>query len=347
MIVVGAGLAGLTSAAYLSKNGYNVLLCEKREKTCGLVGSSNLNGFVFDFGIRAFENSGIIIPMLKELGISIDLEKSPVSVGIEEDMVHYKNRESLYEYRDLLIRKFPNEKNEISLISKEIEKVIGYMDVLYGIDNPLFVDYQNDKKYIFKTLLPWLFKYQKNIKKAVKLNTPVNDYLSKFTKNKSLIDMVTQHFFKGTPTFFALSYFGLYLDYIYPKGGTGVLVEKMEDFFIKHKGALITNSEVKKINISHKEVITNENKNYSYNQLIWAADMKTLYDSLSLSDLKYKSIKSSIESQKNLISKNSGSNTVFSVYLKVDLDKSYFKKIIESHAFYTPFRKGISHLNYF
>lgn len=347
VIIVGAGLAGLTSAAYLSKNGYNVLLCEKREKTGGLVGSSTLNGFVFDFGIRAFENSGIILPMLRELGISIDMKKSPVSVGIEEDMVHYNNRESLYEYRDLLIRKFPEEKNGISLITKEIEKVIGYMDVLYGIDNPLFVDYKNDKKYLFKTLLPWLVKYQINIKKAEKLSEPVNEYLSKFTKNKSLIDILTQHFFKETPTFFALSYFGLYLDYIYPKGGTGVLVKKIRDFFINHNGNLLTNCEIKGINICEKEVITTDYKKFSYHQLIWAADMKKLYDSLSLSDFKNNSIKSRIEDQKNIIAKNSGSNTVLSVYLQVDLDKSYFKKIIDAHAFYTPFKKGISHLCYF
>ncbi len=285
--------------------------------------------------------------MLKELGISIDLQKSPISVGIEEEMIHYKNRDSLYEYRDLLTHKFPEEKTGIFLIIKEIEKVIRYMDVLYGIDNPLFVDYKNDKEYLIKTLLPWLFKYQINIKKAEKLNAPVNEYLSKFTHNKSLIDMITQHFFKETPTFFALSYFGLYLDYIYPKGGTGVLVDKMEEFFIKHKGTLITNCEVEQINISDKEIFTNDNQSFSYQHLIWAADMKTLYNSLSFSNFKSRTNKSMIEDQKRLISKNRGSNTVLSVYFQIDLDKSYFKKIIEPHAFYTPFKKGISHLDYF
>lgn len=347
VIIVGAGLAGLICAAYLSKNSHKVLLCEKREKTVGLVGSSSLKGYVFNFGIRAFENSGIILPMLKELGISINFKKSTASVGIEEEMIHCRGKESLFEYRDLLIRKFPEEKVGISRIINEIEKIIGYLDVLYGIDNSLFIDYKNSKKYLFKTFLPWLIKYQINIKKAVKLNTQANEYLPRFTRNKSLIDMITQHFFKKTPTFFALSYFGLYLDYIYLKGGTGVLVDKIEDFFKKHNGILLTNCKIKGNNISDKEVITKKNKRIAYQQLVWAADMKTLYDSLSISHIKNDSIKSKINAQKNVISRNIGSNTFLSVYLQLDIEKLYFDEIIEPHAFYTPYKIGILHLEYF
>lgn len=236
VVIVGGGLAGLTSAAYLSRAGKKVLVCEKEAKAGGLVGSFSTNGFVFDSGIRAFENSGIILPMLRDLGIDLDLVTSPVSIGIGNNLIRYKKKESLAQYELLLIRQFPQNKGDIQAIIKEIKKVIKYMDVLYGIDNPLFVDYKKDKKYLFQTLLPWLVKYQINIKKALKINQPVNDYLLNFTKNQQLIDMITQHFFKETPAFFALSYFGLYLDYTYPTGGTGVLVDKMLDFITAHGG---------------------------------------------------------------------------------------------------------------
>lgn len=42
---------------------------EKEVQTGGLVGSFNYKGFHFDSGIHAFENSGIIFPMLDQLGI--------------------------------------------------------------------------------------------------------------------------------------------------------------------------------------------------------------------------------------------------------------------------------------
>ena len=38
-------------------------------------------------------------------------------------------------------------------IIKEIEKVIDYMEVIYGIDNPMFSDNFADKEYVFKQLL--------------------------------------------------------------------------------------------------------------------------------------------------------------------------------------------------
>ena len=39
VLVVGAGMAGLTAAAYLSKAGLKVLICEKENQTGGLVNS--------------------------------------------------------------------------------------------------------------------------------------------------------------------------------------------------------------------------------------------------------------------------------------------------------------------
>ncbi|MFN2215783.1 MAG: oleate hydratase, partial [Anaerolineales bacterium] len=59
-IIVGGGIAGLISAAYLAKNGYQILLLEKEDACGGLVNSFTRDGFVYDGGIRAMENSGIL-----------------------------------------------------------------------------------------------------------------------------------------------------------------------------------------------------------------------------------------------------------------------------------------------
>ena len=48
VIVAGGGMAGLTAAAYLSRAGRRVLLCEKEERLGGLVGSFAHHGYVFD-----------------------------------------------------------------------------------------------------------------------------------------------------------------------------------------------------------------------------------------------------------------------------------------------------------
>ena len=75
-----------------------------QEKLGGLVTSFERNAFVFDGGIRVIENSGIVNPMIKQLGISVELLESTVSVGIGSDVVRISSKESLADYQALLER---------------------------------------------------------------------------------------------------------------------------------------------------------------------------------------------------------------------------------------------------
>jgi len=231
-------MAGLTAAAYLSKTGLRVLLCEKESKTGGLVNSFEYKGFIFDGGIRAIENSGIVLPLLRQLGIQVDFLPSPVSIGIGKDVIRISSADNLRGYQELLDKHFPENREDIASIIREMGQVMGYMDVLYGIDNPLFLDLKNNPGYVVRTILPWLLKYLLTVPKITKLNTPVYEHLAKFSTNKALVDIIAQHFFQETPAFFALGYFSLYLDYQYPRGGTGTLVAAMERF-VRENGAEI------------------------------------------------------------------------------------------------------------
>ena len=80
-VVVGGGIAGLTAAAYIAKSGWSVAVFEKQPKTGGLVQTFQRNDVYFDTGLRSIENSGIVFPMLKQLGIDIKFQKLTVSIG--------------------------------------------------------------------------------------------------------------------------------------------------------------------------------------------------------------------------------------------------------------------------
>ncbi|MFA6801547.1 MAG: oleate hydratase, partial [Acholeplasmataceae bacterium] len=56
VIIVGGGIAGLTAAAYLTKDNKKVLLLEKEDKVGGLVSTFEYKEFTFDGGIRSIEN---------------------------------------------------------------------------------------------------------------------------------------------------------------------------------------------------------------------------------------------------------------------------------------------------
>jgi phytoene dehydrogenase-like protein len=246
-IIVGGGIAGLTSAAYLSRSGQKVLLIEKNKELGGLVNSFKHNGFHFEAGVRALEDAGIIFPMLKELDIQLEVVKSHVSVGIENEIIDIETIDDLIKYRELLKKLFPESETEINAVLKTIKKIMKHMEILYGIENPVFKDLKHDRKFLFKQLLPWLPKFIFTVGKINRMNMPVEDYLKTIIKNPSLRDMISQHFFKNTPTFFALSYFSLYLDYFYPKGGVGMLAEAIKEKILELGGEIKTETSISEV----------------------------------------------------------------------------------------------------
>jgi len=345
VIIVGGGIAGLTSAAYLSKAGYKVLVCEKQRKIGGLVNSFDYKGFTFDGGIRAIENSGIVFPMLRQLGLEMDFVRNTVSIGVEDEVIIVDSKDSMEKYGTLLSDMYPDNAEDIRRIMDEIRRIMKYMDILYGINNPLFLDLKNDREYLFKTIIPWLFKYLVTIKKISKLNEPVDEYLKKFTSNQALIDLISQHFFKKTPAFFALSYFSLYLDYRYPKNGTGAFPEKMGEFIVHNKGEIRTETEICRVNPEIKQIEDTKGTKYNYKKLIWASDLKRLYSSMDLNSLSSEAVKEEVLARKKSMSDKKGGDSIVTLYLTLDMDKSFFESICSEHFFYTPLKKGLLNVN--
>ena len=339
-IIVGGGIAGLTAAAYLTRAGQKVLLIEKNEECGGLVNSIRRDGFHFDTGVRALEDAGIIFPMLKDLGIELEFVKSPVSLGIENEIIHIENLNSLDEYKSLLTKFYPESADEIHEILTSIRKIMKHMDVLYGIENPVFKDLRHDRDFIFRKLLPWLPKFIFTVGKINRMNTPVEEYLETFVKNTSLRDNISQHFFKNTPVFFAMSYFSLYLDYSYPKGGVGKLPDALKNKILAGGGEIKTETKINKVTAGKCIVTDQNNISYKYDNLIWAADLKTLYKITDTADLVPK-IKTLFGESKSLMLKNRGGDSVFSLFLEVDEPPGSFRKIANGHFFYTPSKIGL------
>jgi len=340
VIVVGGGVAGLTAAAYLSRAGRSVLVCEKQEKCGGLVNSFERNGFVFDGGIRATENAGALFPMLKHLGIDLEFVPNQVSIGIEDLVIRIQSPESLDAYGEFLEGFYPESEKDIRAIIEDIRKIMGYMDVQYGIDNPVFLDFKEDREYFVKEVFPWMFKYIGTVRKIMALNQPVETYLEKFTSSQSLLDIISQHFFTATPAFFALSYLSLYLDYFYPKGGTGALVSKLTAFIHENQGEIKIGTEIQSVDLDGRVVKDQDGNSYQYRRLLWAADMVLLYQAVDLdavADQKYKDV---VEKKLDEISGLDGNNSIFTMYISSDLNPEFFRDIASEHFFYTPVRDG-------
>jgi phytoene dehydrogenase-like protein len=341
-IVVGGGIAGLIATAYLSKSGLRTLLCEKESSCGGLINSFERDGFVFDGGIRAMENSGVLLPMLKHLGVELELVRNHVSLGIEDRVIRVDSEASVADYQALLEGLYPQCKAEITSIMEQVRLIMKYMKVQYGINNPIFLDMKQDRDYLMKEILPWMVKYALTVRKITALNQPVIDFLRQYTRNQSLLDIISQHFFQQTPAFFALSYITLYLDYNYPLGGTGKLIEKMTSFIESHGGKISTNVDIRMVDPGNRMVMDAQGNQYQYRKLVWAADLKSFYRLVRLENIHDQHIKEAILHRQVEVADKVGNDSIYTVYLAVNLDKSYFEQIASEHFFYTPSRQGQS-----
>ena len=339
ILVVGAGMAGLTAAAYAAKAGRAVLVCEQAAHVGGLVTDFSAHGFHFDAGLRAVENSGVIRPMLRDLRLEVTFVPNPVTIRVEDRQIRL-DRDGLAQYGAMLTELFPQSRPDIQAIMCEIERVMEIMDVLYGIDNPLFMDMKSDPAYLMRTILPWLLRYRRNIRKVKKLSQPIEAYLACFTHNQALIDTIAQHFFRHTPSFFALSYFGLYQDYQYPKGGTGRLALAMAEYIQAKQGEILCDTGIVHVDTASGIATTSTGDTVSYRELVWAADCKALYKAAA----NQLSAKKHYARHAEKVARARGGDSVLTVFLALDVPPADVEQAFGAHCFYTPSTEGLSSL---
>ena len=69
VVIIGAGMAGLTTAAYLACAGLDVAMYEQHTLPGGYISSFVREGFTFPAGPTSITSNGIVFPILRELGL--------------------------------------------------------------------------------------------------------------------------------------------------------------------------------------------------------------------------------------------------------------------------------------
>ncbi|MFW9944887.1 MAG: phytoene desaturase family protein, partial [Candidatus Sifarchaeia archaeon] len=103
--------------------------------------------------------------------------------------------------------------------------------------------------------------------------------------------------------------------------------------------------EIVGVNPFDKTVNDRDGNTYSYDSLIWSADLKTLYRTLTTRNLEDKVARRILE-QKELLLSRRGCDSVYSLYIGVDMPLESFSSISNGHFFYTPSRQGLGEVHW-
>ena len=125
VVIIGGGISGLTAAAFLSKGGAKVLVCEQADHVGGLFNSFWQSGYSFDGGIKAVENSSVMMPMLAQLGLleQIHFQTSPIALVTGGQVQVIRQFSDVEAYFHLLERFFPEDQAGLKQIQKDMKTV--------------------------------------------------------------------------------------------------------------------------------------------------------------------------------------------------------------------------------
>jgi len=333
-------MSGLVAAAYALRDGHDVEVLERSDGVGGLVRSFSRQGFVFDAGPRAIGKAGMLPAMLADLGIDLPLARGAVSTGIADCVVHHDGEEGLGLWLESLRALFPESGRAIDAIGRWARTCSRMARYLNRVPNPLFTDVFSDPRFLLREFLPLMPGFLASVAHAAVSGAPMERAMAALAPDPGLAEMVTQHFFKGTPVNFVLGYFENFLDYAYPLGGTGRLPEAIAAKIREGGGRIVTGFEAARIDCAARRVVDARGEERPYDVLVWCADLASLYARADVAGLS-PGRRAAIARETTRFAPAKPGESVFQVFLGIDKAPESFGAISRGHFIYTPSPEGL------
>jgi len=253
VVVIGAGLAGLTAAAHLARSGVHVLVCEQAPRVGGLFGSFWREGYLFDGGIKAIENADVILPTLAELGVleRVRLAPSPIAILAQDRLWPMRGREDVVAYFRWLETLYPAESSGLERILRDTLAVYGLLDGLLSYPIPA-LHHGGDPR---EARAAWFRQHRGGVgglpHALPLLGQSLRVYLGRHLGSPSLINFLAGLFPEGTTAFFGLAYWRLFLDYAYPREGIQAVPDALATRITELGGEIRLRAPVTQVLLEH------------------------------------------------------------------------------------------------
>ena len=341
VVVVGGGLAGLCAGSYLSHAGLSVLVCEQAEKPGGYFRGFSRDGFYFDTGLKAVENAGMFLPMLRQLGIEkrLRLRWSKCCFAFPDKVIPLARAQNIRDFYGNLAEHFPESRSGLEALLKESDRVSAWVNLLVTIPNPLFEPYGE----VLRRLPSWVYNNVPallNSRKTGRLmDIPLTEHISSYVSDPALIRILTEFFFSGTPALFGLGYSKMYMDYHYADGGMQRITDLLAEDIVEHGGEIRTNCQVLKIEVNQGQVTgatTRDGNTVRARFVVAACDTKKVF--LEMMD------PSAVDTAyRTGIEKAAVGESAVNIFAATDISPSQLPTGDCPHIFFFPDYQGIDH----
>lgn len=276
IVVVGGGIAGISSALFYAKKGMNVTLVEKAKELGGLLKSQKLfkEDYIFDYGTHFLRETGNeeIDSLLFKYG---NLKKFDyLKTGS-----YYKE---LYKKNGFLSTKYlpPSTEKEYlanlkkSKLKKKYKNLQEQLDAYFGKDFGKILAKISEK--FFFTNASELAPYSSTIFGLSRIIISSEEETNKLKKDKRFDDVLAYHSYKK----------GLSSSKnMYPTvGGVGEWIKTIEKTLLKMGVTILKKAEIQKITTTQDKVnsIQINNKEYKLDKLIWTVPPFILLHKLNI-----------------------------------------------------------------
>jgi len=338
-IVIGAGISGLTAAAYLARGGARVLVCEQAGQVGGLFNSFWQEGYLFDGGIKAVENAGILIPMLAELGLlsQVRLHKSPVALITEKTVHPIRSLADVEAYFQFLAGHFPDQKVGLQRVLDDVLHIGDLLGALVGLVRSSFEEMPDEAAAPESSAKDRLAALGHLPATLMHVRAPLRRYLGTRLSNPSLVNLLSHLFPDGTGALFGLAYFSMFLDYYYPEDGIQAVPTALAGGIEAAGGEILLNTPVARICLEHGRasgVALADGTELRASHVVAAGDARQTFTQLMPAAAVPPSF-----TRKLLAA--APSHSVFAVFLGLDIPVEQLNLQGCGHLFYAPDLTGI------
>lgn len=181
------------------------MVCEQADQVGGLFNSFWRQGYLFDGGIKAVENAGLILPTLGQLGLldRLGFVKSPVAMITQTTLQLIRSPADLEAYFKYLMVLFPEQQSGLQQVLSDARRIFELLGALLRFPN-LFARSPEDRVAPSASLRGNLGALSRAPQTLGLMNTPLRRYVQQRITHPGLANLLCDLFPDGPTAFFGL-----------------------------------------------------------------------------------------------------------------------------------------------